>query len=99
MRHPHFLVYFSLNSVQYNSLGLAVIPYDDAVVKSLPHDDTQDDQGPYGLRRWRYALYSHWELSFAAIIESDSEDALRSGTDFLIQLAFQHRSGWKHRVR
>jgi hypothetical protein len=60
-------------------------------------DDKPDD--PYDLELWHYGLYSHWALQFTATLESSNEAEVRSGTDYLFQLAFQQRSEWKHHFK
>jgi hypothetical protein len=57
------------------------------------------DDDLYNLSLWRYALYSHWAFYFTAAINADNETEIRSGTDYLFQLAFQVQSGWKHHVK
>jgi hypothetical protein len=63
--------------------------------KSLPSGQIQEDD-PYDLELWGYALYSSWSSHFVAILDSGTETELRNGTVSLFDLAFQQRSGWKH---
>lgn len=84
---------------QYTHIGLTGDPEIVKVwARSLPDDETKDHD-PYNLGRWCYALYSHWMFHLTAKFSAGNEAEIRSGSDYLFQLAFQLQSGWKHRVR
>jgi len=87
----------SLDEQMCNSLGLSSTfrPNYRMWAKSLPSGQIQEDD-PYDLELWGYALYSSWSSHFVAILDSGTETELRNGTVSLFDLAFQQRSGWKH---
>jgi hypothetical protein len=90
---------FLLIVFQCTHIGLADnLGYDKLWARSLPSDETQNDD-PYNIGHWCYALFSHWVFHFTATLNVGNETEIRSGSDYLFRLAFQLQSGWKHRMK